>query len=308
MSNAVGVIEKLAELPIIGDKKVLEYLVFDTEAQAPDAGFIRQVAADKGFSHVSVCGINLNDPKAEGPSFSISKSEDVRKAALETGYRLIQIAADVSPEGGAPRLGGPFYMMHLEKNPVEPEEYYRLVDFLTKMVERAYDVGVELDPEVLNRFELPGPNNGRQVVQLVKDVREKAKKMNPLLIKSQYDLFHSSLEFEKPEEAIEYLGKNDCLGTVHLGDSNRLALNTGALKGKFGRVLKAIYDATKDQPDDVPVVPEIFCPEFGKNVAIWPWPTEAPVDDSYTQAKDSFGVLNTHIKNYERSGRYLLGR
>ncbi len=96
-SNARDVITRLSELDMPGTKRALEYLVFDTVDQASDAGYIKSVAAEKGFNHVSVCGFNGGDPTEEGPQFSISNDSAVRKAALETGYRFIDIAADVTP-------------------------------------------------------------------------------------------------------------------------------------------------------------------------------------------------------------------
>ncbi len=306
MTNAVGLIEKLAELPIPGDRRILEYLVFDTDSQASDARFIRDVAADNGFSSVSVCGFNPGDPTVEEPQFSISPYKDARKAALETGYKFIDIAADVTPKDGESRLCGPFYRRHQDLKPVGFDEYEYLVEFLVKLAERAYEKGVELDPEFLNRFELSGPNNTRQLVRLVQDVKEKAKTMRPFPLRGQYDIFHSFIEGEKPTEAIRYAAENDCLGTVHLGDSNRLALNTGAFKGKIGKVLHAIYEATKDEPDAVPVVPEIMCDEFRGNVAIWQWPTDVQIDAPYKQAQDSFAVLAKHVKEYQKRDVYLL--
>jgi hypothetical protein len=54
------------------------------------------------------------------------------------------------------------------------------------------------------------------------------------------------------------------------------------------------------------VVPEIMCPEFRGNVAIWHWPTDGPIDEPYKQAEDSFKVLNHHFNQYAESGTNML--
>lgn len=306
--NAKDVIGKLARLPIPGDRKVLEYLVFDPEVQAPDAGYIKNVAADKGFCSVSVCGFNGGDPEEEGPQFSISKDSSIRKAALDTGYRFIDIAADVTPEGGIARLGGPFYRRHEDKSPVGRTEYDLLVEFLKDLAERAFEKGVELDPEYLNRFEMSGPNNIRQLATLVANVKQAAKPMDPFPIKGQWDIFHSYIEGESAVDAIRYAAKHGCLGTVHLGDSNRRALGSGAFKHKLKKVMHTLYQATKEQAEDVPVIPEIMCEDFRGNVAIWPWPMDDPIDPPYKQSEDSFNVLSAIVDSYRNDGVYLLGK
>jgi sugar phosphate isomerase/epimerase len=232
-NNAKTVIGRLAELDMPGSERVLEYLVFDTLNQQEDASYIAEVAADNGFSHVSVCGFNPGDPKIKGARYSVSDAKDERDAALLKGYSFIDIARDVTPKGGKSRLCGPFYRQHQDMAPMTQQRYDHLVEHLAKLAERAYQEGVELDPEVINRFEFSGPCTAMQMLELITAVKQKAKSMEPFPMKSQVDIFHCYVEGQPIEQATQFAMTNGMLGTVHLGDSNRLAVGSGTFKGQY---------------------------------------------------------------------------
>jgi len=306
--NLIEIVDTAAGLEIPGNKRVLEYLVFDPEGQSTDAENIRHFAGERGFV-VTVCGFVPNYRKdGERPSFSLSDEPDEQRRALETGYRFIEIARRVSRDEEIGHVGGPFYRMHGDLCQLEPVHYSRLVEHLSKLAQRAAKEGVELDMEFLNRFELSGPNTTRQAIRLAKDV-EAAMPARPdsPIVKIQFDTFHSYLAGEDVLEALKYAASDGCryLGSVHLGDTTRLALGTGALKGIFGQVMETVYDASKKGPE-VPMVPELFCEGFRNNVAIRPWPTEEPIPDPYKQAKDSFALLGRHIREYGEQGIHLV--
>lgn len=114
-----------------------------------------------------------------------------------------------------------------------PKEYEYAVDSLRKIAKAAEDYGIEINVEVVNRYESHIVNTAAQAKQLLTDVDMQNAKMT-------LDSFHMNVEESSFTNAI--LTAGDKLGHFHLMENHRGVLGTGHLPlNEFRDALQYIH-------------------------------------------------------------------
>jgi D-psicose/D-tagatose/L-ribulose 3-epimerase len=215
---------------------------FWSRDRAPD--FIPYInkAAELGFDILEVSAFALMD-------YSTGKREDIRKAGIDQGIELNFITGvpdqyDISSDDqsmrtkgieyikknielvfrmGGTRLSGIIYgpWCAVPKNG-RNREYYRdmSVSSMKSIIKTAEECNVQINLEVVNRFEQFILNTSRQAVEYIEMVGSPKLKM--LL-----DTFHLNIEEDSIGEAIEFAGAQ--LGHFHICENNRKLPGDGSM-------------------------------------------------------------------------------
>lgn len=185
----------------------------------------------------------------------------LRDAAKEAGLVLTACLGltkdmDVSSADGATRAKGIDYMNRLfvamdkadirkvggiiyaywpcdYSQPVDkPAVRERSIKSVRELADEAARFGIELEIEVVNRFEHFLINDAKEAVQYVKDVARPN-------VKVMLDCFHMNIEEDNMGDAIRYAGEH--LGHFHIGECNRKVPGKGHMPWEeLGQALRDI--------------------------------------------------------------------
>ena len=185
----------------------------------------------------------------------------LRDAAKEAGLVLTACLGltkdmDVSSADGATRAKGIDYMKRLfvamdkadirkvggiiyaywpcdYSQPVDkPAVRERSINSVRELADEAARFGIELEIEVVNRFEHFLINDAKEAVQYVKDVARPN-------VKVMLDCFHMNIEEDNMGDAIRYAGEH--LGHFHIGECNRKVPGKGHMPWEeLGQALRDI--------------------------------------------------------------------
>jgi D-psicose/D-tagatose/L-ribulose 3-epimerase len=194
-------------------------------------------------------------------SLSDAELEALKKAAKDAGLILtaclgITKDMDVSSADEATRRKGIDYLKQLfvamdkadirkiggiiyaywpcdYSQPVDkPAVRARSIESVREMADDAARYGIELEMEVVNRFEHFLINDAKEAVQYVKDVDRPN-------VKVMLDCFHMNIEEDNMGDAIRYAGEH--LGHFHIGETNRKVPGKGHMPwDEMGQALRDI--------------------------------------------------------------------
>ena len=108
----------------------------------------------------------------------------------------------------------------------------RSIKSVRELADEAARFGIELEIEVVNRFEHFLINDAKEAVQYVKDVARPN-------VKVMLDCFHMNIEEDNMGDAIRYAGEH--LGHFHIGECNRKVPGKGHMPWEeLGQALRDI--------------------------------------------------------------------
>lgn len=197
-------------------------------------------------------GIGLPKPKDAS-----SLDENVRRSGVDYMKRMIDAVAEM----GGGMIGGTVHSYWPGTMPEGMEEkrpiWEQSIKSMKELAPYAYDRGVTLNVEVLNRFEQFLINDSHEAVAYVSEVDHPGCKV--LL-----DTFHMNIEEDSIGDSIRRVGAH--LSALHLGEPNRKPPGTGRMP--WDEIKKALDDIGFDGP----LVMEPFLMPggtVGRNVGVW---------------------------------------
>lgn len=114
----------------------------------------------------------------------------------------------------------------------KPAVRERSINSVRELADEAARFGIELEIEVVNRFEHFLINDAKEAVQYVKDVERPN-------VKVMLDCFHMNIEEDNMGDAIRYAGEH--LGHFHIGECNRKVPGKGHMPwDELGQALRDI--------------------------------------------------------------------
>ena len=114
----------------------------------------------------------------------------------------------------------------------KPTVRERSINSVRELADEAARFGIELEIEVVNRFEHFLINDAKEAVQYVKDVERPN-------VKVMLDCFHMNIEEDNLGDAIRYAGEH--LGHFHIGECNRKVPGKGHMPwDELGQALRDI--------------------------------------------------------------------
>ncbi len=114
----------------------------------------------------------------------------------------------------------------------KPAVRERSINSVRELADEAARFGIELEIEVVNRFEHFLINDAKEAVQYVKDVERPN-------VKVMLDCFHMNIEEDSMGDAIRYAGEH--LGHFHIGECNRKVPGKGHMPwDELGQALRDI--------------------------------------------------------------------
>ncbi len=114
----------------------------------------------------------------------------------------------------------------------KPAVRERSINSVRELADEAARFGIELEIEVVNRFEHFLINDAKEAVQYVKDVERPN-------VKVMLDCFHMNIEEDNLGDAIRYAGEH--LGHFHIGECNRKVPGKGHMPwDELGQALRDI--------------------------------------------------------------------
>lgn len=160
-----------------------------------------------------------------------SANEATRAKGIDYMKRLFAAMdkADIRKVGGIIYAYWPCdYSQPVDK----PAVRERSISSVREMADEAARFGIELEIEVVNRFEHFLINDAKEAVQYVKDVARPN-------VKVMLDCFHMNIEEDGMGDAIRYTG--DYLGHFHIGECNRKVPGKGHMPwDELGQALRDI--------------------------------------------------------------------
>jgi D-psicose/D-tagatose/L-ribulose 3-epimerase len=191
------------------------------------------------------------------PARADVSSED--PAVLSAGKDLLARAVEVTHEIGSTYLCGVLYSQ-LGKYPAPMTKRSRahVVDAMKSLAERADEAGVEVNVEVVKRYESNVVNTVHEMLALLDETGTS--------IGLHVDTYHMNIEEDGLVVPVEEAGER--LGYVHIGESHRGYLGTGTIDfdAFFGALVTSGYNG--------PVTFESFSsavvhPELSNQLAVW---------------------------------------
>ena len=163
------------------------------------------------------------------PDGDISSEEPEK---IKRGEALLNEGVAVARDLGARKLGGILFSMHGKYQSLPTAAGWRnSVDVIRRVADRAKQVGVTLNLEIVNRFETNLLNTTAQGLKFIEDTGSD----NVFL---HLDTFHMNIEEASPADAIRVAGKK--LGYFHIGESYRGYLGSGTID--FDAAFDALLD------------------------------------------------------------------
>jgi D-psicose/D-tagatose/L-ribulose 3-epimerase len=159
----------------------------------------------------SACSMGL-------PAHADVSSED--PAVLSAGKDLLARAVEVTHEIGSTYLCGVLYsQLGKYPAPITDRSRAHVVEAIQSLAERADEADVEVNVEVVNRYETNVVNTVREMLALLDETGTS--------IGLHVDTYHMNIEEEGFAKPIEEAGHR--LGYVHIGESHRGYLGTGTI-------------------------------------------------------------------------------
>ncbi|MDC7246551.1 MAG: sugar phosphate isomerase/epimerase [Sphaerochaetaceae bacterium] len=181
----------------------------------------------------------------------------VREKGLDFMKRMIDAVAEM----GGGMIGGTVHSYWPAQMPASLESkqpiWEKSIESMRILAPYAYDRNVQLNVEVLNRFEQFLINDSSEAVEYVSEVDHPGCRI--LL-----DTFHMNIEEDSFAEAIRRVGS--FLGAFHLGETNRKMPGTGRIP--WAEIKEALDDVSFDGP----LVMEPFLMKggtVGRDIGIW---------------------------------------
>jgi len=169
-------------------------------------------------------------------SLGLSSATDVTSinASIVTkGDELLRKATDVLSAIGGTELCGVIYCaLGKYPGPASKENRANSVAAMQRLADYAADKGINIDLEVVNRYETNIMNTGMEGLAFLDEVN----RSNAYL---HLDTYHMNIEEDGMEKSV--LAAKDRLGYVHIGESHRGYLGTGNVNfEKFFAALRKI--------------------------------------------------------------------
>lgn len=169
-------------------------------------------------------------------SLGLSASTDVTStnpAIIAKGDELLRKATDVLHALGGTELCGVIYCaLGKYPGPASKENRANSVAAMQRLADYAADKGINIDLEVVNRYETNIMNTGLEGLAFLDEVN----RPNAYL---HLDTYHMNIEEDGMEKSV--LEAKDRLGYVHIGESHRGYLGTGNVNfDEFFKALKKI--------------------------------------------------------------------
>ncbi|NLT96845.1 MAG: sugar phosphate isomerase/epimerase [Christensenellaceae bacterium] len=173
---------------------------------------LKNAAKDAGLTLTACLGVTRD--------MDVSSADEVtRRKGIDYLKRLF-IAMD---KADIRKLGGIIYAYWPcdYSQPVDkPAVRARSIKSVQELADDAAQYGIELEMEVVNRFEHFLLNDAKEAVQYVKDVGRPN-------VKVMLDCFHMNIEEDNMGDAIRYTG--EYLGHFHIGETNRKVPGKGRM-------------------------------------------------------------------------------
>jgi D-psicose/D-tagatose/L-ribulose 3-epimerase len=206
--------------------------------------------------------------------------------AVAAGERLLARAVDVVAELGGRHLAGVIYgAMRKHERPATDSGRRNGIEVLRRIGDRAQAAGVQLNLEVVNRYETNIINTARQGIAYLGEIGHDN-------VRLHLDTYHMNIEESGMFEP--FLDAADVLGYVHIGESHRGYLGTGTVD--FDATFRALARIGYDGP----VVFESFStaivdPALSNTLGVWRnlW------DDNVDLARHALSFMNDRVRAVE---------
>ncbi|MCF6250948.1 MAG: sugar phosphate isomerase/epimerase [Methylococcaceae bacterium] len=217
-------------------------------------------------------------------SLGLSVSTDVTSSnasIVEKGDELLRKATDVLAAIGGKELCGVIYCaLGKYPGPASKENRVNSVTAMQRLADYAADRGININLEVVNRYETNIINTGIEGLTFLDQVN----RSNAYL---HLDTYHMNIEEDGMEKSI--LAAGDRLGYVHIGESHRGYLGTGNVD------FESFFNALKKIDFRGPITFESFSsevvdPNLSNTLCVWRnlW------DDSDDLAKKALMFMKEH--------------
>ncbi len=217
-------------------------------------------------------------------SLGLSVSTDVTSSnasIVEKGDELLRKATDVLAAIGGKELCGVIYCaLGKYPGPASKENRVNSVTAMQRLADYAADRGININLEVVNRYETNIINTGIEGLAFLDQVN----RPNAYL---HLDTYHMNIEEDGMEKSI--LAAGDRLGYVHIGESHRGYLGTGNVD------FESFFNALKKIDFRGPITFESFSsevvdPNLSNTLCVWRnlW------DDSDDLAKKALMFMKEH--------------
>lgn len=217
-------------------------------------------------------------------SLGLSSSTDVSSSntsIVAKGDELLRKATDVLAGIGGTELCGVIYCaLGNYPGPASKENRENSVAAMQRLADYAADKGININLEVVNRYETNIINTGIEGLAFLDEVNRE----NAYL---HLDTYHMNIEEDGMEKSI--LAAQDRLGFVHIGESHRGYLGTGNVN------FKAFFAALKKIDYQGPITFESFSsevvdPNLSNTLCVWRnlW------EDSDDLAKKALMFMHEH--------------
>ena len=196
-------------------------------------------------------------------SLGLSASTDVTSthpAIIAKGDELLRKAVDVLYAIGGTELCGVIYCaLGKYPGPASRENRANSVAAMQRLADYAADKGINIDLEVVNRYETNIMNTGLEGLAFLDEVN----RPNAYL---HLDTYHMNIEEDGMEKAV--LAAGNRLGYVHIGESHRGYLGTGNVN------FTAFFNALKKINYQGPMTFESFSsevvdPNLSNTLCVW---------------------------------------
>jgi D-psicose/D-tagatose/L-ribulose 3-epimerase len=196
-------------------------------------------------------------------SLGLSASTDVTStnpAIITKGDELLRKATDVLHAIGGTELCGVIYCaLGKYPGPASRQNRANSVAAMQRLADYAADKGINIDLEVVNRYETNIMNTGLEGLAFLDEVN----RPNAYL---HLDTYHMNIEEDGMEKSV--LAAKDRLGYVHIGESHRGYLGTGNVN------FEAFFNALKKINYQGPMTFESFSsevvdPNLSNTLCVW---------------------------------------
>jgi D-psicose/D-tagatose/L-ribulose 3-epimerase len=169
-------------------------------------------------------------------SLGLSATTDVTStdpSIVSKGDELLRKVADVLHQLGGTELCGVIYSALAKyPSPATKENRSNSVKAMQRLADYTADLGINIDLEVVNRYESNIMNTGMEGLDFLDEVN----RPNAFL---HLDTYHMNIEEDGMQKSV--LAAGDRLGYVHIGESHRGYLGTGNVDfDSFFKALKQI--------------------------------------------------------------------
>ena len=196
-------------------------------------------------------------------SLGLSATTDVTStnpAIIAKGDELLRKATDVLYALGGSELCGVIYCaLGKYPGPASKQNHANSVAAMQRLADYAADKGINIDLEVVNRYETNIMNTGLEGLAFLDEVN----RPNAYL---HLDTYHMNIEEDGMEKSV--LAAKDRLGYVHIGESHRGYLGTGNVN------FDAFFNALKKIDYQGPITFESFSskvvdPNLSNALCVW---------------------------------------